>query len=52
MLKESRNRWVAVARHADLTITVAGRNVEPGSLRLEAIADPVADLIGPEPRDA
>jgi hypothetical protein len=52
MLSEPGDRWVAVARHADLTIIVAGRDVEPGSLQLEPIADPAARLLGPEPPDA
>ena len=46
------DRWVAVARHADLTIIAAGCDVEPGSLHLEPIADPAARLLGPEPPDA
>jgi hypothetical protein len=46
------DRWVAVARHADLTIIAAGRDVELGSLHLEPIADPAARLLGPEPPDA
>jgi hypothetical protein len=41
-----------VARHADLTIIVAGCDVEPGSLHLEPIADPAARVLGPEPPDA
>jgi hypothetical protein len=41
--------WVAVARNDDLTITVAAFNVEPASLRLRRIADPVAELLGLEP---
>lgn len=46
------NRWVAVARHADLMIIVAAHDLEPTSLRLESIADPAAQLLGPEPPDA
>jgi hypothetical protein len=45
-------RWVAVAHHADLTIAIAGHNLDPSSLRLEPIADPAAQLLGPEPPDA
>jgi hypothetical protein len=48
----SGNRWVAVARHADLLIGVAGRDVDPSSLALEPVADPPARLLGPEPPDA
>jgi hypothetical protein len=52
MLNAPRNRWVAVARHADLTIIVAASDLEPAPLRLEPIADPAAQLLGPEPPDA
>jgi hypothetical protein len=52
MLNAPPNRWVAVAGHADLIITVAAHDLEPGSLRLEPIADPTARLLGPEPSDA
>jgi hypothetical protein len=46
------SRWVARAHHADLTITVAARDIPPTSLRLEPIANPAARLLGPEPPDA
>jgi hypothetical protein len=52
MLNAPRNRWVAVAHHADLTIIVAAHDLEPASLRLEPVADPAAHLLGPEPPDA
>lgn len=52
MLSGPRGRWVAVAVHADLTIAVAGENVELASLRLQPIADPAVHLLGPEPPDA
>jgi hypothetical protein len=52
MLNLPRNCWVVVARHADLTITVAAHDLEPASLRLEPIADPAAQLLGPEPPNA
>jgi hypothetical protein len=42
-------RWVAARRHAGLTVTIAGRNVEPGSLVIEPLADPAERLLGPEP---
>jgi hypothetical protein len=42
-------RWVAARRHAGLTVTIAARNVEPGSLLIEPIADPAESLLGPEP---
>ena len=47
-------RWVAIARHATLTITItiAGHEVDPASLRLQPITDPVAQLLGPEPLDS
>jgi hypothetical protein len=47
-----RDPWVAVARHADLAITIAARDLDPASLRLEPIADPAAQLLGPEPPTA
>ncbi len=49
MLSAPDNRWVAVARHVDLTIVIAARDVPPSSLRLEPAADPVRKLLGPEP---
>lgn len=52
MLNAPGNRWVAVARHADLRIIVAAHDVDPASLRLEPIVDPAAQLLGPEPPDA
>lgn len=52
MLNAPHDRWVATARHADLTITIAAHDLEPASLRLEPIADPAAHLLGPEPPDA
>jgi hypothetical protein len=48
----SRAPWVAVAHHADLTITIAAGDLDPSSLRLEPIADPAAQQLGPEPPDA
>ena len=42
-------RWVAVRRHHDVTITIAGREVAPASLIIEPIAEPNARLLGPEP---
>jgi hypothetical protein len=41
--------WVAVRRHHDATITIAGRQIDPASLIIEPIADPNARLLGPEP---
>ncbi len=49
MLTARGGRWVAVVRHADLTIIVAASDLEPASLRLEPIADPAAQLLGHEP---
>src|SRR5579872_605044 len=44
--------WAAVRHHDDLTITVAGRDIDPASLMLEPIADPRARLLGPEPAES
>ena len=49
MLSTSEGQWVAAARLADLTILVAAADVEPASLRLGPLADPVTQLLGPEP---
>jgi hypothetical protein len=43
------DHWVAVRRHQDLTITIAAREIDPASLIIEPIADPVARLLGPKP---
>jgi hypothetical protein len=45
-------RWVAVARHRNLTIVVAGREIDPATLHLKPITDPLAQLLGPEPPEA
>ena len=42
-------RWVAVRRRHDVTITIAAREIDPASLIIEPIADPVARLLGPKP---
>lgn len=42
-------RWVAVRRHHNLTVTIAARDIDPGTISLEPIADPFARLLGPEP---
>lgn len=39
-------RWVAVARHGDLVITVATRAVDADAIELVAVADPLQALIG------
>lgn len=44
--------WTVAFRHADLTIAVSGRDVDPVDLRLDPIADPAATLLGPEPPDS
>ena len=49
MLKTPGNQWVAVARHSELTIIIAANDVDPATLRLEQIADPLAQLLGPNP---
>ena len=41
--------WVAVRRHEDVMITIAGREIDPALLIIEPIADPQARLLGPEP---
>jgi hypothetical protein len=45
------SRWVAVAAQGNLTIIVRGCDVDPDSLRLSPIADPVTTF-GPPPPDA
>jgi hypothetical protein len=49
MLSNAVGAWVAIRRHGDLTLTIAGRDVDPTSLSIETIADPLARLLGPEP---
>jgi hypothetical protein len=44
-------RWVAVARQRNLTIVIAGHEIDPGSLHLKPITDPLAQLLGPQPPD-
>ena len=46
------DRWAAVARHGNLTIVAAGHQVEPASLQLKPITDPLAQLLGTKPPDA
>lgn len=41
--------WVAVRRHHDVMITIAGRGIDPASLIIEPMADPTARLLGPKP---
>jgi hypothetical protein len=41
-----------VGRHADLTITVAARDLGSTTITLEPIANPDARLLGPEPNDS
>jgi hypothetical protein len=50
-LTTATGRWVAVRRHDDLTITVAGRDLDPTTITLEPIPDPAARLLGPEPEE-
>jgi hypothetical protein len=45
-------RWVAVRRHGHLTITIAARDLDLTTLKLEPIPDPAARLLGPEPEEA
>ncbi len=51
MLRTATGRWVAVRHHEGLTITIAARNLDPGTVTLEPILDPAARLLGPEPRE-
>jgi hypothetical protein len=44
-------RWVAIRRHHDLTITVAGHDIDPTTVTLDPIPDPATRLLGPEPQD-
>jgi hypothetical protein len=41
--------WAAVRRHHDVTVTIQAREIDPTSLTIEPIADPMARLLGPEP---
>lgn len=45
MLSTASGRWVAVRRHADLTVTIAARNLDPTTLILEPIGDPTSRLL-------
>jgi hypothetical protein len=49
VLTTSSGRWVAVRRHDHLTVTIAARDLDPTTITIEAIADPAARLLGPEP---
>jgi hypothetical protein len=44
--------FAAAVCHADVTIAVSGRGVDPLSLRLEPIADPTSTFLGREPPGA
>lgn len=48
-LTTTSGRWAGVRRHGDITITVTARDVDPATVQLQAILDPVAALLGPEP---
>lgn len=41
--------WVAVRRHQNLTVTIVARGIDPTSLVLEPIANPVGRLLAPKP---
>jgi hypothetical protein len=43
--------WVAVRHHHHFTITITAKQIDPGSLIIEPIADPNARLLGPQPED-
>jgi hypothetical protein len=51
VLTTSAGRWVAVRRHHDLTITIAGHGIDPATVTLDPIPDPAARLLGPEPAE-
>jgi hypothetical protein len=42
MLTTTTGGWAVAASHSDLAITVTGHDLDPGSLRIELVADPVA----------
>ncbi len=44
----SEDRWVAVTRRGDLTITIDARDVEPAGVELSALGDPLATLGEPD----
>jgi hypothetical protein len=44
--------WVAVRRHEDLVITIAGSGLDPTAITVEPLADPASRLLGPEPPEA
>jgi hypothetical protein len=44
--------WVAVRRHSDLVITIAGSDGDPTALTIEPISDPAARLLAPRPSGA
>jgi hypothetical protein len=50
-LSSPTGRWVATRRHNDLTITVAGHDLDPTTITIEPIADPAGRLLGPKPHD-
>jgi hypothetical protein len=50
-LTASTGSWVAVRTHQDLTITIAGHDLEPSALTIEPVADPAARILGPRPPD-
>jgi hypothetical protein len=50
-LSSPTGRWVATRRHNDLTITVAGHDLDRTTITIEPIADPAARLLGPKPKD-
>jgi hypothetical protein len=51
MLSGPTGRWVATRRHNDLTISVAGHDLDPTTIAIEPIPDPAARLLGPKPKD-
>ena len=51
-LTAATGHWVAVRRHSDLVITIAGSDVDPTAITIEPISDPLARLLGPRPSGA
>jgi hypothetical protein len=45
-LSTASGKSVAIRRHYDVTVTIAARNFDPATVRLEPILDPAAGLLG------
>ena len=51
-LTAATGHWVAVRRHSDLMITIAGSDDGRAPITIEPISDPAARLLGPRPSGA